>query len=217
MIRNHSRFAVSAILGFVSALGAASSARAEIIPVVNFGFEEPVLSDGSWTASNVTGWSVLASGAFNPTVSNFPGGAPEGQNTGFVNAGYLHQDLAAHVLQLGTYTLRVDVGNRLDSNFPGYRVQLLAGSTVLAEDNNSLSPSEGAFLTSEVEFTATASDPMLGATLAVRLVSAGVQTNFDNVRLDFAPVPEPPSAVLLGSCALGLLAFGRRRWRVLQV
>jgi len=135
-------------------------------------------------------------------------------------------------LQLTTeYTLSVGVGNFAPSGpwnftaFPGYGVELLAGSTVLAMDNNTLTPGEGIFQTITVTFTTGASHPNSGQALAIRLVSLngpGVEVNFDNVTLNAVTVPEPTSLVLLSLGGLIALMFRRRqtvptaRKRILQ-
>jgi hypothetical protein len=204
-------FALAAILCVGTVCGVACPACAGLIPIVNFGFEDPLLSEGSWVGG-ATGWSHSAAGVFNPTAVHFPGGVPEGQNTGFVNNGYLRQSLVA-VLQPGAYTLQVDVGKRLDSGFPGYHIELWAGGSLLALDNNTLAPAPGTFQTSMLMYTAAANDAHLGAPLEIRISSSGVQTNVDNVRLNFQSVPEPSTAILSGIGALGLLACGWSRRR----
>jgi hypothetical protein len=55
---------------------------------------------------------------------------------------------------------------------------------MLAEEN-SLVPSNG-FLTSTVSYTSPASDPAIGQSLRIELVSNGIQVNFDNVRLGYS-------------------------------
>ena len=136
------------------------------------------------------------------------------------------QQVLADTLQLSTqYTLTVEVGNFRPSpgggdswnftGFPGYRVDLFAGSTLLASDNNTLAPAEGVFLTSTVTFTTGLAHANAGEPLAIRLVNlngpgAGVEVNFDNVSLNAEIVPEPSGLALLAVGAL-LGLRGRRR------
>ncbi len=115
----------------------------------------------------------------------------------------LRQVLPATLRPRRQYTLRVDVGNIAnDANapfafagFPNYRVDLFAGTNVLASDNNSLLPGEGRFLTSIVSTNIGAVHPLLGQQLGIRLVNLnsapGIEVNWDNVRLESSP-PVPP-------------------------
>ena len=213
------------ILAILALSAATPSARATQILVLNPGFEAVALGDGGFTSS-IPNWSSgLNTGTFNPTTAQYPGQAPEGQNIVFI--GPTTSDAISQVLSstlaVGTYTLMVDVGARLDFPYAGYLIQLLAGSTVLAQDNNTLTPAPGTFVTSTVNFTANAGNPALGQSLAIRLSSpvAVAQTNFDNVRLDFnstiAAVPEPSTLAMVGTGMLCLLgAHWRRRRMALQ-
>lgn len=159
------------------------------IPVVNAGFEAPALADGGYNTT-VSGWTIVSgsAGTFNPTATQIPGQAAEGANTSWSNGSTLSQTLTTNLAQ-GTYTLRVAVGDRTDTSFPVYQVQLgvMNGFTfvLLAEDNSSLAPSNG-FLTSTVTYAAAAGDANLGRPLAVRLVGNGTQVNFDDVRLGYS-------------------------------
>ncbi len=220
------------------------AAAAVLLPITNSSFESPVTAPATFTgaqASGPTGWTVYNSGAtnnlrffgvWNPaTTPSYTNGAPDGANVGvvflenianFAEAG-LQQTLAS-TLQLSTqYTLTVEVGNFGPfagagwdfTGFPGYRVDLFAGGTLIASDNNTLAPAEAEFLTSTVSFTTGASHANAGQPLTIRLVNlngpAGIEVNFDRVRLDAIAVPEPSSAGLLGLTAL--FAITRRRWR----
>lgn len=146
----------------------------------------------------------------------FVDGAPEGEHVALV---FLQGDIGggpmgltqtlAGVLEADTYTLTVQVGNIASGQgpppcdvfgffdldgFPGYRVQLLAGGVVIAEDNNSLAGTipEGEFRPSNLQVTIPAGHPQLGAALAIRLINLntvdspmdpGIEVDFDDVRL----------------------------------
>lgn len=163
---------------------------------------------------------------FEPDPVGMPGvyggffaGAPEGQRVAiaFNFAGSdgqgeygIVQALPAVLEPNSTYTLTVEVGNiasvtalngqffNLDG-FPGYRVDLLAGGVIVAQDNNSLAGSipDGEFDTSTVVLTTSRFHPQIGGPLAIRLVNlnildatapaADLEVDFDNVQLDASP------------------------------
>ncbi len=123
------------------------------------------------------------------------------------------------------YRLTVEVGNIASgtgvngqffnlNGFPGYRVDLLAGGQVLAQDNNSLSGSiaEGEFETSILTFETGSSHTQLGQALQIRLVNlnqvdasdpaAHLEVDFDSVQLTATSVPEPTSVFALTLVAL---------------
>ncbi|MEZ6096705.1 MAG: PEP-CTERM sorting domain-containing protein [Pirellulaceae bacterium] len=143
------------------------------------------------------------------------------------------QSLSLSLTAFTSYSLSVEVGNiasgfatngqffNLDE-FPGYRVELLAGGTVIASDANSLNIPEGVYATSTVNFVTGATHVHLGETLSIRLVnenlipsgftqatSPDLEVDFDNVRLDVTAVPEPTS-IWLFACSFGLM-FSRRK------
>lgn len=228
------------LLILAASLALPVTVRAAALVVTNPSFETPNTPNATFSGNSTTGpagwgWSVYNTG---PTNSNRFFGVwdatgtpsyvaiPHGQQVGVVflddalslEAG-LRQTLG-DTLQLNTeYTLTVGVGNFAPSpggdpwnftGFPGYRVELLAGSTVLAMDNNTLAPGEGIFQTSTVTFTTGGSHANAGQALAIRLVNlngSGVEVNFDNVNLNAETVPEPTSLALLACGAL----FGLRR------
>ena len=189
-----------------------------------------------------TGWGVYSSiagatasrqfGTLNPSAAQFDS-VPDGSNVGLVflrTAGIgeagLQQTLSDTLLLNTSYTLTVEVGNFRDGDagdsfdfngFPGYRIDLLAAGnpTPLASDSNTLTIAEGAFETSIVTLTTGSSHMDEGEALVIRLVNlngAGIEVNFDDVRLDASPVPEPSTtALLLG--AVGLICAGLMRNR----
>ncbi len=144
-----------------------------------------------------------------PNTEYFINEAPEGENVadiylvqppGTDGVVGLTQTLDTLLAANTEYTLQVEVGNiggiyiGIDlSGFPGYRVELLAGDTVLASDNNSVFIADKTFETSTVKFTATDSNPYLGQNLGIRLVNIlegpGLVVNFDDVRLTAQTLP----------------------------
>lgn len=207
----------------------------------------PVGAPPGWSVvdpGNILDNALDAVGTLNPTGTTFfPGGAPEGSNVGLIYLSgdqgttpvSLTQVLTATLQPLTTYSLTVSVGNIASgfgappfdqffdlSGFPGYRVQLLAGGVVIAEDDNSLSIAEGTFATSSIQAVIGAAHPQLGQALEVRLTNLnqiqsqnapGIEVDFDDVRLNAQPnaaAPEPAS-LALALPALGLLALRRRR------
>lgn len=175
---------------------------------------------------------IDAVGVLRPTnISFFPGGTTEGVNAALIflagDVGGGEVGLAQTVgatLQAGTrYTLRVDVGNIASGTsvppnfvqffdldgFPGYRVDLLAGGVVIAQDNNTLDGviPEGEWRESVVTFDCPAGHPLIGAPLRIRLVNLnipgtpeepGIEVDFDDVRLDASAVPAPCVGDLTG-------------------
>lgn len=212
------------------------------VVVANYGFENPAIADGTFSTSDAAappGWSIYGPlsaarhfGVLNPNGTTLYGEAvPEGASVGVTfladtggAEGGLEQVLSES-LQLDTvYTLTVEVGNLAnDANpphnafdftgFPGYRVELLAGGTVVASDNNTLAPGEGQFLTSVVPLVVGLSHANAGELLAIRLVNLngpGIEVNFDNVRLDAVAVPEPAGIACGLAATCGLFALVRR-------
>ena len=182
-----------------------------------------------------------------PGTEYFPLGTTQGNNAALVflagngngEAG-LQQTLAATLLPGQRYTLKVDIGNIASgtslpgssggagvffnlNGFPGYRLDLMAGASILASDVNSIGATipEGAFRTANLSFDADLAAPALfGQPLGIRLVnlklpgspgSPNIEVDFDHVRLDVSPVPEPAGLVMLLGGLLLLGALPRRR------
>jgi len=180
------------------------------ITVLNPGFEDNVLSDGS-SGPVPASWSGGGI-AWNPTTTQYPGEAPEGQNVAAINIGNLWQAITGSSITAGlTYILEVDVGYRLDvATTPNYTVELRAsgpsGTLLVSKDQSDVTPSKSVFSTLTLSFTAPTGAAYLGQTLAIKMTSAGVQTNFDNVRLSAVPLP---AALPLFSGGLALLGWRR--------
>lgn len=176
---------------------------------------------------------------------NFPGGALEGSRVGIAfafvgndvaNGGGeygFEQTLAANLAANTRYELSVGIGNIASGNslaagffnldgFPGYRIDLLAGGTVIASDNNTLAGSipEGEFRLTTVTFTSGASHAQLGEALGIRLVNlnvldpafpgADLEVDFDNVQLSAVVVPLPAMAPLMALLIAGVVMVRRR-------
>lgn len=163
------------------------------------------------------------------TPQFFPGGAPEGSRVGiafnFSGSGGggeygLTQTLSATLQANTQYTLSALVGNIASgrdvagnyynlNGFPGYRIDLMAGSTVLStmQTVNPGAIAEGTFAAVEYQYTTGASDPLLGQALTIRLVNlnnvdgsapgADLEVDFDQIALDATAVPEPSAVALL--------------------
>lgn len=234
-------FRILAILGAGVILPLATEAT--LLTINNPSFESPGAPPHEFVGGMTYGpdhWTVYNTGAtdgyryfggWNPSGTlSYSDPVPDGATMGVVfllnttnlaEAG-LQQTLAS-TLQLSTqYTLTVEVGNFSPADgptpydftgFPGYRVDLLAGSTVIGSDNNTLAPAEGRFLTSTVSVSIGSIHADVGRPLTIRLVNLngpGIEVNFDRVQLNAVAVPEPASAVLL---ALGAGLAGLRRSR----
>ncbi len=226
-------------------LAAANGAHAIAVPITNPGFEGPATpADSFITNAPPTGWTTFGSinfanrvvGVLNPaTTTLYADPVPEGANVGVVFLsngatgieGGLQQTLAATLQPFTHYTLQVEVGNLANdvdaphnsfqfNGFPGYRVDLLAGGTVLVSDTNSLTPAEGRFLRSTLTLSIGASHALAGQALGIRLVNldaaAGIEVNFDDVRLDATAIPEPAGGAAVAA-VLALLAGANRRSR----
>jgi hapalindole H/12-epi-hapalindole U/12-epi-fischerindole U synthase len=181
-----------------------------------------------------------------PATGCFPAGAPEGDNVVLLYADGagggdeygVVQTLAATLAAHTHYTLTVEVGNIAScaglvppyqsffvlDGFPGYRVQLLAGGVVVAEDAGALDPGEGLWETATVELTTGAAHAQLGQPLAIRLVNrhqpdvpgvSGLEVDFDDVRLDASPANAVPVGPWVGGVvAAGLALLGAAGLRV---
>jgi len=175
-----------------------------------------------WTLYDPSGiydGAVDAVGGLNtePGGPHFNNGAPEGDHVALV---FLDGDTGGgpmgltqvldRVMEADTqYAMTVQVGNIASGQgpppcdvfgffdldgFPGYRVQLLAGGIVVAEDANTMAGSipEGEFALSAVTLSVGETHPQLGTPLEVRLINLntigtpedpGIEVDFDDVRL----------------------------------
>lgn len=207
------------------------------IVIANPSFEAPVLADGALASGpgSIAGWSFVAtantySGIFDPPAGSYPEAAGDGtpvgahgQNVAFLfnNGGpaesvVLRQTLAARLTAASEYTLRVAIGRFLPnqpyafSTWGGFRMELLAGDTVIASGANLVSPATAAFEDAELRVLSDSLPAaLLGRPLGVRFALGGDEaprsTHFDRVRLTRrdltvdAPGPVTPRAMLHAS------------------
>ena len=187
-----------------------------------------------------------------PGVEYFPEGAPEGNNAAIV---YLAgpqtavvglQQTLTNTLQPNTrYRLSADAGNIASGTslagssggpgvfydldgFPGYRLDLLAGGTVVAVDSNSIGATipEGEFRRATLIFDTSTTNVQLGQTLGVRVVNLkfpgtpsvpNIEVDFDDVRLLAGPIPMRASLEINlsgGSVGIGITGTTGAVYRV---
>jgi hypothetical protein len=163
------------------------------VPVVNPSFE----ASGGWTFGPGSGPWAPGSGAY--------ASIPDGKLIGYANAnGSITQDLGVSALSNNIYTLQLWVGHRLDGYAAKATIQLLAGTTSLCSltVDSSTIPA-GTFaqqtLTCPVGATAPTGD------LIISVVSAGTQTDIDNVTLSYAPAT--PQSFVWQMPGLGTVTF----------
>ncbi len=115
----------------------------------------------------------------------------------------------------GQYTLRVAIGNfnpsqpYAASTYGGYRIELLAGTTVIASDTDSFVPPLEEFQDAvALADASTLSAALVGQVISIRLTISATEadrsTHFDNVRLTLTPAAVP-SMSPLGLVMLGAI------------
>lgn len=224
------RTRVAAGLGVLVPLAcAAAAAPAATITVTNPGFESynlTPLADGAFykgsAGLSVTAWTADSGsgddeGVLNPGATQTPGGAaPEGSIALWLRSGFgVKQTLATGAAAGLLYTLTVAVESRLDLPSSGYKIQLLAGATVLKTIEDDTAWAVGRSQDVTLTFNSTGlSAGLIGAPLAIRVASSPLlsgrdkQTLFDNVRISSVsalPVPEPWGAAVIAAGALGIV------------
>lgn len=189
------------------------TAGATPLSIVNPSFEALSLGEGGFTFS-APGWTTSGdSGTFNPAPSNYLDPTPDGDNVAFSSIGgpWVSQTLTDTLLGESTYRLTLQVGRRMGvSTWPGHTIELRAGGVVLTSIDTLIGPAEGRFEAAVLEYTSSATDPQIGQPLEIAFRSGGFQANFDDVRLELNPIPEPAS-LMATLVALGAIAAGRRR------
>jgi hypothetical protein len=167
----------------------------------------------TYTFNGPQGWIETGiSGTFRPgppgstAILNY---MPDGTAAAFANTGMLRQ-VVGIVNPSTYYILRVMLGNRKDTPFTS-SAQLVIGGVAI--DAVGSVPGEGNWSQYVATFNSTLNPADVGDPVEIRLLTTGVQGNFDNVRLDAITLPEPASMTFIGGglIALGLLARRRRK------
>jgi hypothetical protein len=212
------------------------SARVQAVPIniVNYSFEADVVptDNNPATVSNgddtigitPVGWSNNVGGLLTRKPGSFfnnliaptpdPADGPNEQMAWSNGGSYEYQVLTATLAPNTLYTLQVDIGVRSDTSFPGADIRFGTGSTMganllTAATSNTAAPASGNWSTWAYTFVTTPLSPNLGQTLRIEFHSNGIQTSFDNFRLDAVAVPEPSTLMLL--TLGGLIAFAAKR------
>jgi len=188
-----------------------------------------VLQPQAWTLYDPSGMIDNANNAVGvirplPGAEYFPAGTPQGDNAALVylagpqtgEAG-LQQTLAATLQPDTRYRCSVQVGNIASGTslpgssggagtfynllgFPGYRIDVLAGTNVVASDLNSIGETipEGEFRPARFHFDTGSAPAHAGLPLGIRLVNLktpgsaetpNVEVDFDEVLLSAGPIP----------------------------
>lgn len=212
--------------------------RMSQIPVVNASFESVSLAKGQLASAAsvgataaMPGWTPMSLGKGQDAGTLCPNGTmydavPDGSNILYVLASStsgstsdagVSQVLSSQLQPNTHYVLSVLVGQRLDLNCAGYKVQLLAGDRLLAEDNNHFPLTSGYFIPTVLTYD-TGGSVLYPGNLEIRLfalngAAVGNQVSFASIDLEAIHMPEPGSAALSGTAALLLSCYGVARLR----
>jgi hypothetical protein len=204
---------MSAKFGFFVGLAVcAQAAMAGDVAIVNPGFEAPLSSSYGQTPSGWSGtggvWNVVASGyGFD---FNTPYGFV-GQQVGYLNFGYLSQDLGTGAVSGATYTLSTLYGRRIDGAYGSGELDLYANGVQVATDSfNEALISPGDWASASTTWTATPS--YAGEDLSISYWWTGAsQIDFDQASLTYTGGSATPGPAALAPFAMGLVALARLR------
>ena len=207
-------------IAFAAGLTCMSSAG-----LINASFEDPAEGAGQFTTGvQIPGWDTQSGHPYGvwhiPYGGAFSGGAPDGLQIGYCDAGSMAQT-ATDVIGVGTNSISALAGRREDFSAGGFTMELWAGGVeanggvtggqLLASvtyDYTQFAPDSWTLETAS--YVAAANDPNLGKAITVEFVRTALshQIDVDNVKVMAAPAPEPASMIGLG---LGVIAMVRRR------
>jgi hypothetical protein len=160
--------------------------------------------DGPFSVGAIPGWSetdATSSGQYQPDTNAFTV-QDDGPTVAYSNSGIIFQDVTTVAAGV-TYTMTVDIGNRLDTGHPASADLLVNGVTY---DAIGTVAAPGQWATFTATYTALPAD--FGDTITIQLVATGAQGDFDNVTMS-STAPEPASAGLLAICLVGMVLYKR--------
>jgi hypothetical protein len=161
-------------------------------PLLNASFEDPAMADGQFTSVAPPGWTEFDEfnlgeiGVWNPLGSEHatvpdPEPPEAGQVAQVYHVGIVpmtafgfSQVLGANFAENTDYRVTVEAGRSTYFAWPGYRVELWAGATRIAEESSAAVPAPDSWTTSTVSYSYDAGDAGLaGEPLEIRLLSLG--------------------------------------------
>jgi hypothetical protein len=196
--------------------------RADSITIQNFSFENPTLASGAFTdygaePNTILGWTNPNMAGVQHYSPDQYASVPDGVNGAFSDSTTPIAQILSAPLEVGTYTLTIAGGWRNGKNYDGGTFGLYtAGGTQLATQDFVAPTIQGTFVDSTLTFTVLPTNAFLSQDLQIEMagrltdLSNGTM-DFDNVRLNFAAVPEPSTyAMIIGGMSL-LLGLARVR------
>jgi len=237
---------IKRIASYVTAAVIVAGAGVQTVPaapmqisVPNASFENPTVpSSPGWNDQSPDSWVDAVGGGlenqsgqiradfFSPTQSGVTGEQVIWLDTesGGPPHGHMWVDTGHAINSAMEYTLTADIGNRPNTTYDQYQLQLFAGdpsasgtelaSLVASKGTSSVSIPQGGMAESKpLTYDAQPADEGSNLFIQLRnpstLASSGTSTLFDNVQL--SAVPEPASLTLLGIGSGLILIRGRRQ------
>ncbi len=185
-------------------------ASAYQIAIQNASFENPSIQTGTWTQNGtLPDWTLTGAGGVICPIIVIPpdveyvstyANTPDGNQYAWVEGATISQVLGEQIKPDHTYTIRVYVGNRLDTRHIGdYSIQMWAGSQQLISYTDD--PNPPAYGSNKLVTVSYQSPHNLGTLsgqyLEIRLADPSGQTWFDMVRLEAIPNFQPAITSLL--------------------
>lgn len=171
----------------------------------------------SYSNAPIPGWAITGTtGQFQPgtNAGNFTyfNTLSDGITSAYSNGGTISQTVGAAVTLGLTYVLQVDLGLRNDLPSTAIAGLLINGNLISAVGP---APTKGNWSTFTATYTALAAD--VGKPITIRLISTGIQGNFDNVRLadslgdNGGAIPEPATATVFALGIAGIFTYTKRK------